>query len=290
MTDRKKIILITGGTAGIGREAAQQLARDGHVVWVHGRKAEQGERAVRELREATGNGAVKLLLADLSSLASVREGIERFRRETDRLDVLINNAAMSQWGMEARRESADGFELLFATNYLSHYLITRLLLDRLITSRGRVVTVGARQMGATIDFDDLQMQRGWTGMRAILQAKLGLFCMTRELSRRLKDSGATANILDPGLAMTGYQAKAGWFFKLILKMIGQPPEKIAETYAWLATSDEVSGISGRLFSGRKQVPFKGQAADDEVAARLWIESAKLVDLPEDTPGTSDRKH
>jgi len=163
-------------------------------VVVHGRDERKGRDAVEELRAATGNGDVHLLLADLASLHSVRKGADEFRRRFGRIDVLIANAAASPGGVPKRRETTDGFEFFFGTNYLGHYLLVRLLLDLLLASApSRIVVVGGRQMGAEFDFDDLQMEQNWKPFRAILQAKLGMFCMTRELTRRLTHTGITGN-------------------------------------------------------------------------------------------------
>lgn len=277
----RKVVLITGGTQGLGFEAARRLVQRDFQLVLHGRNEERGRAAVEALKRERPGAQVDFLAADLTSLAAVRAGAQTFRERFGRLDLLINNAAMSSHGETARKESPDGFELFFAANYLSHYLLTRLLLDLLLKSApARIVTVGARQMGAKLDLADLQMTRKWTPIRAITQAKLGLFAMTTELARRLDSKKLTANLIDPGLVDTGYQKNAGAVLKLVLRLIGDAAEAVAQDYEWLATAPELDGVSGKMFAKRKPVPLKGDAGDPAVAARVWAESARWTGLPE----------
>jgi NAD(P)-dependent dehydrogenase (short-subunit alcohol dehydrogenase family) len=274
-----KVVLMTGGTSGLGRAAAEKLARLGATVVVHGRDAAKGQRAVEELRQASGNPEVHLLLADLSSLKSVRACADEFRQRFGRLDVLVLNAASAAYGHEQRSETVDGHEFFFATNYLSHYLLTRLLLDLLEASApSRIVVVGAQQMGAHLDFEDLQSRRDWSQLKAVTRAKLGMFCLTRALAERLQGKRIIANILDPGLVMTPYQDKSSWLMKLFIRLVGKPAEYVAETYVQLATAPELEGVSGRCFRHGKEIPIRGEARDERVVQRLWEESAKLVGL------------
>jgi NAD(P)-dependent dehydrogenase (short-subunit alcohol dehydrogenase family) len=277
----RKVALITGGTQGLGFEAARRLLHhDFHLV-LHGRNEERGRAAVDALKRERAGVQVDFLAADLTSLAAVRAAAQTFRQRFGRLDLLVNNAAMSSHGETARKETGDGFELFFAANYLSHYLLTRLLLDLLLKNApARIVTVGARQMGAKLDLSDPQMTRNWTPIRAITQAKLGLFAMTTELARRLDASKLTANLIDPGLVNTGYQKNAGAVLKLVIRLIGDSAEAVARDYEWVATAPELAGVSGKMFQKRKPVPLKGDAGNPELAARLWAESARWTGLPD----------
>lgn len=271
-----KVILITGGNAGLGKAAATDLAQMGATIVILARDKERAGQAIEAIGNITGNPDLHVLLADLASLQSVRAAAEDFRKRFDRLDVLINNAAIN---VPTRTETVDGFETHFGVNYLSHYLLTRLLLDLLEQSApSRIVNVGARQMGATLDFDDLQLKTEWTGLKAITRAKLAMFLFTRELARRLAGKNVTANILDPGLVKTNYHQQSGPILGLIVKLFGKKPGQAAETYVYLAASSEVVGVSGRFFSAGKEIPIKGQALDNAIAAKLWEVSAKAVGL------------
>ncbi|HZF48996.1 MAG TPA: SDR family NAD(P)-dependent oxidoreductase [Polyangiaceae bacterium] len=269
-----KTVLITGGARGIGREAATQIAALGARVVVVARDEKKAQEELAHMRK-TG-GAFDLLVADLASLDSVRRAAAEYRSRFGALDVLINNAAVN---VHSRQTTQDGLELHFGVNYLSHYLLTRLLIDLLaLAAPSRIVTTGAMQFGAVIDFNDLQLERGWGNTKSITRAKMGLFLFSRELSRRYPTKELTANVADPGMVKTGYHERASWAQRVALKLFGTGPEEAAATITYLASSPEVAGVSGALFAKCKQVPWKGQALDEAAAKRLWDESARLVGL------------
>ena len=153
-----KVVLITGGTSGIGRATATALAAMGAEVVVTGRNRERGEAAVEEIRDTSGNERVSLVLADLAVQEEVRGLAEEFRERHDRLDVLVNNAGLIQ---SKRTETPDGLELTLAVNNLAPFLLTNLLLALVKKSApSRVITVSSEaRRGASIDFDDLQSKR-----------------------------------------------------------------------------------------------------------------------------------
>lgn len=273
-----RTILITGSTAGLGLAATRRLLADGHRVILHGRDRARADEVADALAAEHGRRP-DVVVADLGSLDAVRsmaaEVMVRFA-----IDVLVNNAAISNWGRAAREATVDGHERIFATNYLGPYLLTRRLLPHLLRVPGaRVVNVGARQMGASIDLDDLGMTRAYDPMRAVLRAKVGLFCVTRALAARHAATGLRVACLDPGLVRTGYQARAGVVMRLALAVLGRPPERVAELYRWLIHSDDVDP-DGRLYA-RPGAPARWHrwVADDANVARVWDETARLVGEP-----------
>jgi NAD(P)-dependent dehydrogenase (short-subunit alcohol dehydrogenase family) len=273
-----KTALITGGAAGIGRAAATQLAALGARVVVLARDEKKAREQLADMRRtgAEAGGSFDLLVADLASLESVRRAAAEYRSRFGVLDVLINNAAVN---VHSRQTTQDGLELHFGVNYLSHYLLTRSLMDLLVAAApSRIVTTGAMQFGAKIDFDDLQLERGWGNTKSITRAKMGLFLFSREISRRYPNKEVTANVADPGMVRTGYHERASWAQRLALKLFGTGPEEAAATITYLAWAPEVAGVSGALFAKSKQVAWKGQALDEAAAKRLWDESARLVGL------------
>jgi NAD(P)-dependent dehydrogenase (short-subunit alcohol dehydrogenase family) len=190
-------ILITGATDGLGRGVAQALAAGGAAQLVHGRDAARAEALAGELH-ARGAAAVRVYLADLASLAEVRRLATDVRAREPRLQVLVNNAGIgSTVPTSARAESADGVELRFAVNYLSHYLLTRELMPLLRASApariGNVSSIGQ----SAIDFDDPMLTRGYSGMRAYCQSKLAQVMFTIDLAAELAGTGVTANSLHP---------------------------------------------------------------------------------------------
>jgi NAD(P)-dependent dehydrogenase (short-subunit alcohol dehydrogenase family) len=177
---------------------AQALAAIGAPVVILARDASKADRVAGEIRAASGNDQVSVLPADLASLDSVRRAVDRFRADADRLHVLINNAGVS---LNHRSVTADGFETTFAVNHLAPFLLTNLLMDLLQRSApGRVVNVTSTAFRrARIDFDDLQGERNFNGIRAYSQSKLANVLFTSELARRLEGTGVTVNCVHPGV-------------------------------------------------------------------------------------------
>jgi retinol dehydrogenase 14 len=200
-----RTVLVTGGTGGIGRATAQGLARMGAHLAICGRDRGRTEGAAGELR-AAGGGQVKVFVADLSSQSQVRRLAGEVLQRCSRIDVLVNNVG-GYW--DTRHLTADGLERTFALNHLAAFLLTNLLLDRLIQSApARVVTVASHaQAQGRIDFDDLQGERFSSGARAYNQSKLANVLVTYELARRLEGTSVTANALHPGLVRTAFGAE-----------------------------------------------------------------------------------
>ncbi len=191
-------VLVTGATDGLGRRVARELAGTGATVLLHGRNPERLEATLEELRRETGSGKLGSYLADLSSLGEVRGLAEQVLSEHDRLDVLVNNAGIIA---QERKESEDGHELTFAVNYLSHFLLTGLLLPLLRDSApARIVNVASVGQ-SPIDFDDPMLERGYEAPRAYNQSKLAQVMFTFELAGRISGTGVTVNALHPATLM-----------------------------------------------------------------------------------------
>lgn len=276
-----KTVLITGGTGGIGKATAIGLARLGARVGIVGRDAARGEAAAADIRSASNNPSVDVFIADLSSQAEVRRLAAEVLDAYPRLDVLVNNVG-GFWAH--RRVTADGLEHTFALNHLASFLLTNLLLERLVASApARVVTVssGAQSMGR-IDFDDLQGARKYSGQRAYNQSKLANVMFTYELARRLEGTGVTATVLHPGVTRTAFGAEdQAWYFTTgsgLARRFMKSPAEGAEMPIYLASSPEVEGVTGRYFANRKPRESNKLAYDTDAAARLWRVSAELVGL------------
>ena len=270
-----KVVMVTGANAGMGKEISLALARMGATLAMVCRDRERGEAARTEVVAASGNQAVELLLADLSSQNSIRGLAKDFMASHKRLDVLVNNAGMS---LPTRHETADGIETVFATNHLGPFLLTNLLLPVLTASApARVVTVSSGvQAMAKIDFDDLQEIKSYSEIRSYNQSKLANLMFTYELARRLKGTGVTANALEPGFIKTSL--KVPFPFSLFSFMRGKP-EDGAKPTVFLASSPEVEGVTGTFFNN-KGVATKSSplSYDEEAAKRLWQVSADLTHL------------
>ncbi len=274
-----KIVLVTGGTSGIGKATATGLASMGAQVAITGRDLGRAEAVAVEIRGATGNPRVDAFGADLSSQSEVRRLAAEVRDSYTRLDVLLNNVG-GFWA--TRHVTADGLEQTLAVNHLAAFLLTDLLLDRLKASApSRVVTVssGAQSMG-TIDFEDLQGERVYSGQTAYNQSKLASVMFTYELARRLAGKGVTATVLHPGVVNTAFGAEdPSRTFKVIVPFVRpfmKTPEQGAATSIYLASSPAVEGITGRYFANRRPTTSNVRSYDEEAASRLWRVSSGLV--------------
>src|ERR1700730_13688428 len=240
-----KVVLITGGTGGIGKATATGLATMGARVGITGRDVGRAGQAAADIRAASGNPPVDAFAADMTSQAEVRRLAVAVLDAYPRLDVLVNNVG----GFWAHRHpTVDGLEHTFALNHLAPFLLTNLLLDRLKASApARVVTVSSGvQATGRIDFDDLQGSRNYSGQRAYSQSKLADVMFTNELARRLEGTGVTATCLHPGFVRTDFGAEdQATFFAVIIGIVRpflKTPAQGAQTSIYLASSPEVDGV------------------------------------------------
>lgn len=271
-----KIVLITGGNSGIGKATAVGIAKTGATVVIGCRNEQKGREAVEEIKRASGKDKVELLLMDLCSQKSVRKAAAEFKRRHDKLHVLINNAAIFN---PVREETEDGLEKTFATNYLSHFLLTHLLLDTIKASApARIINVASKHFGIKMNFDDLQTTQKYSYMKAVGPTKLGLILFTKKLAKELEGTGVTVNALHPGLAKSNLLNNVPAFVRFLFGMLSSSPEKCAETSIYLATSPEVENTSGKYFEKKKEVKTGANANNEADIERLWQESMKLAGL------------
>ena len=281
-----KIVVITGGTGGIGKATATGLATLGARVGITGRDPARAEQAAADIRAASGNPAVDAFAADMTSQNELRQLAAVVLEAYPRLDVLVNNVG----GFWAHRHStADGLERTFALNHLAPFLLTNLLMDRLKASApARVITVssGAQSMGR-IEFDDLQGARSYSGQRAYNQSKLANVMFTNELARRLHGTRVTANSLHPGVVRTNFGAEdQAWFFTVISRVVRpllKTPAQGAQTPIYLASSPDLADVTGQFFTNGKPKRANRIAYDIDMTARLWLVSAELVGMTATTP-------
>ncbi len=273
-----KNVLITGATGGIGRAAAEELARMGARVLGISRNPDKCSRVADEIQQVTGNKDVHYLCANLSSMAHVRQVAKDATAHFPQIHVLINNVGAIHF---FREESADGFELTFALNHLSGFFLTNLLLDHLRSSApARIINVSSSaQFNGKMHFDDLQLKRSYGFMKAYSQSKLANMLFTYELARRLEGSGVTVNAMHPGLVQTNIATNNNALVRLGQKIIlrnSRTPEHGARTIVYLASSLEVEDISGKYFIDEKPVPSARASYNEADAVRLWSESEALL--------------
>ncbi len=276
-----KVCMVTGATSGIGRVTARALAERGATVIVVGRNPAKSAATVAHIRQQTGNPAVESMLADLSSLEQVRRLAAEFKKRYSRLNVLVNKAGAIYF---SRQETADGFEMTFGLNHLNYFLLTNLLLDPLKAGApSRIVNVSsAVHMSATLNFDDLQSRKKYSGMSSYGRSKLANVLFTYELARRLQGTGITVNAVHPGMVATQFAANNGLLGRLarpVMNLMSLSEEEGADTLIYLATSPEVEGVTGKYFVHRRAVSSSPESYDEAEARRLWQVSEELVGLP-----------
>jgi NAD(P)-dependent dehydrogenase (short-subunit alcohol dehydrogenase family) len=279
-----KTCIVTGANSGIGKETALGLAQIGARVVMVCRNAEKGKAALEEIRRESGSSQVDLLIADMSSQASVRALAEQIRQKHPCLDVLVNNAGGAAW---ARTLSAEGFELTLAANYLGAALLTLLLLDLLKASApARIVNVSSSEsQDARLDMQDLRFERRkYSAVAAYRQSKLLMNVFTFELARRLAGTGVTANCLHPGAVATNIWSADSTpsIVKLIVPLMKPfmlSSKQGAAVSLYLATSPEVAQVSGEYFVKSKPAKSKPLSRDPKLMAEVWLCTEKMTSLP-----------
>jgi NAD(P)-dependent dehydrogenase (short-subunit alcohol dehydrogenase family) len=275
-----KVCMVTGANSGIGYVTALQLARLGAQVVMVCRDRARGEAALAEIKQAAGNDHLELMLCDLSSQADIRRFADQFKAAHDRLNVLVNNAGVY---LRKRKTTVDQLEATFAINHLGYFLLTNLLLD-LLKQRApsRIINVSSdAHAHGHINFDDLQGEQRYSGVKAYCHSKLANVLFTRELARRLAGTRVTANSLHPGAVATGIFRSLPRPFEAIIKLVTMSPEKGAQTSIYLASSPAVETVTGRYFAKGAEARPSQEAQDDQIASRLWAESARLTHLQAD---------
>ena len=272
MTLQGKTVLITGATDGLGKEVAQQAARAGATLILHGRNEAKGARLLSQIKEETANSQVYYHNADFSSLAAVKKFGDEVLANYGALHVLINNAAIGGGpkGNRQRETSKDGHELRFAVNHLSHFLLTKKLLPLLIQSApARIVNVASIGQ-SPLNFDDIQLENRHDSFDAYAKSKLAQIIFGFELADQLTVSNVTVNSLHPATLMNTNMVAE--FFGKTLSTV----EEGADAVAYVSFSDETKDITGAYFNQKKEAKANAQAYDAEARKKLWQLSEELT--------------
>jgi NAD(P)-dependent dehydrogenase (short-subunit alcohol dehydrogenase family) len=275
---RDKVVVITGATSGIGRIAAEKLARQGARIVMVARDRGRAEETLARLRELGPRIDHRVHYADLSLIADATKVGAEIAAAEPRIDVLLNNAG-SMFGR--RLLTAEGLERTFALNHMSYFVLTHYLRGSLVAGApARIVnTASNAHLRATLDFGDLQTKNGYTPTLAYARSKGCNILFTRELAGRLAGAEVTANCLHPGFVATNFGQRDaglfGWGMRLAM-LFAARPEPGADTIVHLAGSPAVEGVNGRYFYNSREMTPSVAAQDDAVAARLWRESEKIA--------------
>lgn len=285
----EKICLITGANSGIGKAAAKGLAKLGATIILVSRNHTRGERTAAELEQTTGSNKFHLFMADLSSQSSILRLANEIKDKFNNLDILINNAGAY---FSKRHITIDGVEATFSVNYLSRFLLTNLLMEMILKSKqGRIINVsGEYHRKGRINFEDMEYSKNYSAFKAICRARLADILFVYELSRRLKNTKVTANSLHPGLVATNIidnDPDSSLIKRILYKSISpflKTPEEGAETVIYLASSPEVTNVTGGYFIDKKCVQSSQLSYNEELAAQLWNTSEQMikVEIPKNT--------
>ena len=282
-----KRVLITGATNGIGKRAALEIAKMGAAIVIVGRDEIKTHKVAIDLKILSGSSNIDFLIADLSSMEEIRRIADEFQEKYQRLDVLLNNAGAI---FPAFQASTDGYEMTFALNHFSYFLLSNLLLDVMnLTAHehgeARIINVssGAHQSGALsagLQLDKLRDPSGFSRFNSYGASKLANVLFTYALARRLEETHITVNSVHPGFVKTGFghnmNGMMAGVVKLMQTIFGRTLDKGAETLVYLATSPEVKGISGKYWMDKAQKPSSDISYDHEQQQRLWDFSAEAT--------------
>ncbi|RKX77778.1 MAG: oxidoreductase [Spirochaetes bacterium] len=272
-----KVCLITGGSSGVGKAVATGLAELGAKVILVCRSEERGEKTLAEIAERSGNNNIDLITADLSVQNAVRNLAEEVKGRVTRLHVLSNTAGILVW---RREETPDGIEKTLAVDYLSHFLLTGLLLELLKRSApSRIITVtGGPSIlkKARVKLEDLQYKKNWSGIKTAIQAALCREIFTVELSRKIEGSGVTANSFHPGLVKSNLGRNLPQVIRFFANFLQLFLSEKCETGVYLAASPEVKGVSGKFFVNKKPVDIDFKGYTPEIGGKLWRLSEELT--------------
>jgi NAD(P)-dependent dehydrogenase (short-subunit alcohol dehydrogenase family) len=277
---KRKTVVITGGTSGIGEIAAERLAQMGARIVLIARDKSRGEATLARLHERAPGLGHAVHYADLARIPEMKRVAAEIADSEPRIDVLINNAG----GMFAsRRLTPEGLEYTFALNHMAYFVVTEELRKRLLASSpARIVnTASAAHQGVRLDFDDLQLAKSFGPMKAYGRSKLCNILFTRELARRLHGTGVTANCLHPGFVATRFGDQSGGVisrFVGLAKFFAISPERGAETIIYLASSAAITETTGVYFYECRPIAPSQAARDNRAALLLWERSAGLVGL------------
>jgi NAD(P)-dependent dehydrogenase (short-subunit alcohol dehydrogenase family) len=284
-TDGIKICVLTGATSGIGKAVAMQLSRLNAKLILLSRNTAQGKAIVNKINNRYGTEKAKFIQTDISNFAEVRSAANEIKEQAWQVDILINNAGAR---FNDFKKNKDEIELTFATNHLGHFLLTLLLLDHMKASpEGRIINVASEaHRGYRADFGYIFNKNDYDRKAAYGRSKLANILFTYELERRLANTKITVNALCPGMVASNFSKNNGlisWAKHVaycLLKRKLITPAKAADIITYLALSDEVQGVTGKYFSGKKEIRSSDVSYDQSAGRKLWEVSLQLCGMEE----------
>jgi len=274
-----KTAVVTGANSGIGKITALELAKRNYRVVMVCRNQEKAAAAKQEIAEETGNEYVQIEICDLSLMSNIRRSAKQIRETNTSIDLLVNNAGLLP--QSERQTTSEGFEMTFAVNHLAYFLLTRELLPALKSAEsGRVVNVASEaHKSGTFDSENLQLENGYSTVKAYGNSKLFNIMFTRQLHKELDGTNLSTFSLHPGVVNTNFAADSDSFFAKLFNLgrfFMLSPEKGASTSVYLCTEPGIEHLSGHYFIKSKPAKPSGIAMDDAACRQLWEKSKKLI--------------
>jgi NAD(P)-dependent dehydrogenase (short-subunit alcohol dehydrogenase family) len=270
-----KSFVVTGITSGIGRALALDLAKTGETIALVARDMSRGGAVRKEIMSQTQNPNIDLIIGDLSSLESVRGLATSIKAKYSQIDMLINNAGIYK---SKRKISADGFELMLATNHLGPFLLTNLLIDSLKASgAARILNITAPST-VKPNFSDLQSEKSFNSLNVFGATKMMNLLFTFELARRLENTGVTANAIHPGLARSNLMNESPAIMRFFVRLASAPAERVTKSIVHVATDSAFEKVTGKFLHKGEEIEAPADAYDREAQLRLWEISSKLTGL------------
>lgn len=273
MTD--EVAIVTGGTGALGEATAAGLARIGWSVVLGCRDETRGDQARSRISGGAPDADVVVLPIDLSSPGSIRAMAASFTDRYHRLDALVHTAAVFS---SSRKVTQEGWELMFATNHLGPFLLTRLLLETQRETRPQRILVVTAPSTTEVDFEDPQGERRFRALWAFGASKTCNLLFTYALASRLKGTSTTANAFHPGLVRSGLMKEAPALMRLMTNIVSKPPDGAATSLAALAASSQYATVTGKFFKGEEVIQSSAYSLDAANQERLWALSSRLVGL------------
>ncbi len=267
--------IVTGATGALGEATATALARLGWSVVLGCRDETRGNQARSRIAASVPDAGIAVLPLDLSSPVSIRAMVAGFADQNDRLDALIHTAAVFS---SSRKVTPEGWELMFATNHLGPFLLTRLLLETQEGTKPRRILVVTAPSTTQVDFDDPQGERRFRALWAFGASKMCNLLFTYALARRLQGSSTTVNAFHPGLVKSSLMREAPAPMRLMTNIISTPPQRAAASLVTLATSPRYASVSGKFFKGEQVIHSSAYSLDLTVQERLWDLSSSLLGI------------
>jgi NAD(P)-dependent dehydrogenase (short-subunit alcohol dehydrogenase family) len=269
----KKTILITGVTGAIGGATAFEIAKTGATVVLLARNKNKLEQFKKDLVHKSGNNDIDIIVADLSEIASVKNAVTTFKQKYNRLDALVNVAAVYNGKRETTK---DNLEAMFAINHLAPFILTNGLLDLLKESKGRITTVSAPST-TKLNFDDLQGIKKFGALSAFGGSKTMNLMFTYAIARRLQGTGVTATVLHPGVVKSDLTTEMPAILKFIFGLFAGKADKAASMLTALATDKKYENVNGKFFKyDGKELKSSNYSYDQALQEKLWTVSEQLA--------------